>query len=79
MHELGKQMKSAILSAQINKQVNILWEKGQRRGELNHYMGYTPNFLKVETTTPAHILLENTITQIRLKQVLEEKQILIGE
>lgn len=79
MHQLGNKMKSTMMSAQINEQVDILWEKGRQMDGLNHYTGYTPNFLKVETTTPALTLLENTITSITISQFSEEKQVLIGE
>ncbi len=79
MYELGQQMKLDMLSAQLNKQVDILWEKGQGKDGWNYYTGYTPNFLKVETHVPASIILENTITSVTLTQLSKERLILIGE
>lgn len=79
MHQLGEEMKSSILSAQINKQVDILWEKGRSDGALNHFTGYTPNFLKVETRVTSPTLLENRITQVKITGVSPEKNILIGK
>jgi threonylcarbamoyladenosine tRNA methylthiotransferase MtaB len=78
MYQLGERMKKATLATQLNQHCEVLWEKGKQLGELHHYSGYTPNFLKVETQVASHIILENTITTTHLTQVSEDKPSLIG-
>jgi len=78
MYQLGERMKKATLAAQLDQHCEVLWEKGKQQGELHHYSGYTPNFLKVETQVASHIILENTITTTHLAQVSEDKPSLIG-
>jgi threonylcarbamoyladenosine tRNA methylthiotransferase MtaB len=78
MYQLGEQMKQAMLSAQLNKTVNVLWERGKPCGSNVCYTGYTPNFLKVETQVAAHIVLENTITSTQLTQLSAGRPTLMG-
>ena len=78
MYQLGERMKQATLAQYINQSQDVLWEKGKQVGNLTHYSGYTPNFLRVETQVANPILLENRITQTHLTAVSENKPTLMG-
>ncbi len=68
LHVLADKMKLGLMQKQVNKQVDVLWESPQLidASSSKRYIGYTPNFLRVETIVDNDVILENTIRKTRL-------------
>ncbi len=68
LHALAAQMKSAYLEKYIGRVFPVLWEKASDRNadDSMRYAGYTPNYLRVNVTAPAGVLLENQIHPVRI-------------
>jgi len=80
LHELAAQQKQRVLSSMLNHvgndPQNVLWERGEQLtdGRFKHW-GYTPNYLKVTTTSDQD--LTNSVLPTRLTAV--EKGFFVGE
>lgn len=76
LHELAAKLKIEMLGQQIGSTVEVLWEQAKQgeKGEML-YTGYTPNYLRVETTVSNAIsnlnTLENKITTVSIEGVSE--------
>ncbi|MGH6635604.1 MAG: tRNA (N(6)-L-threonylcarbamoyladenosine(37)-C(2))-methylthiotransferase MtaB [Gammaproteobacteria bacterium] len=80
LHALAKRMKARVLSAHLGREFSVLWESAQpadTQGAIR-YLGYTPNFLRVETTPPAGRVLENMIQKARIKALGQDGEKLIA-
>ena len=78
MHQLAERMKQEFAQSQIGRKVPILWERQKLQGGMAKYTGYTPNFMKVETSVSNTVLLENRIIDTSLDGYNAEKQSLTG-
>ncbi len=81
LHALARRMKTGVLSAYLGREFAVLWEAvrpADTQGEIR-YLGYTPNFLRVETKPPAGLVLQNTIQKARLKAIGQDGEKLIAE
>ncbi|MGH8580546.1 MAG: tRNA (N(6)-L-threonylcarbamoyladenosine(37)-C(2))-methylthiotransferase MtaB [Gammaproteobacteria bacterium] len=81
LHALARRMKTGVLSAHLGRTFAVLWEAVRPAGTegVIRYLGYTPNFLRVETTPPTGLALENMIQKARLKALAQDGEKLIGE
>ena len=78
---LASTMKKHSLEKMVGKtNVPVLWERPTRGSEPNtlKYMGYTPNYLRVEVYTPADIDLEYSITNVTLTGISANEDTLVG-
>ncbi len=68
LHALAAQMKSAYLEKYMGRVFPVLWEKASDRNADDSmcYAGYTPNYLRVNVTAPAGVLLKNQIHPVRI-------------
>ena len=78
MHQLAERLKQQFAESQIGNKVPVLWERQRQEGGLAKYTGYTPNFMKVETSVSNTVLLENRIVDTSLDVYNVDKQVLIG-
>ncbi len=81
IHALARRNKPSVLSAYLGREFAVLWEAPQPadiEGE-TRYLGYTPNFLRVETNPPAGLALENMIQKARLKALGQDGEKLTAE
>lgn len=83
LHELADSQKLALLEQQLEKQVDVLWES-QKPVVVNgnnkvRYMGYTPNYLKVETLVGNDVLLESKVTSTKISGLSHQGKLLTGE
>ncbi len=81
IHALARRNKASVLSAYLGREFAVLWEAPRpvdTEGE-TRYLGYTPNFLRVETNPPAGLVLENVIRKARLKALGQDGEKLIAE
>jgi len=80
LHALADKMQREIMHQQLNKQVDVLWENPQLIDDsaTTRFIGYTPNFLRVETIVNNDVILENTISNTRLNGVLPDAGFLQG-
>ncbi len=72
MHRLAAQMKAEHLQRALGQQRAVLWEGAGEpvRPGIRRWLGYTDNYLRVETLAPDDQQLENTITTTRLQACL---------
>ena len=80
LHALADKMKQAIMSQQLGKQLDVLWEspKAVAGSDTIRYTGYTPNFLRVETMLDNGVILENMISKTRLNGISPDNGLLQG-
>ena len=78
MHDLAERMKQQFAESQLNTNAEVLWERQRLDGAMAKYTGYTPNFMKVETSVNNTVLLENRIVNTALNTYDKEKQALMG-
>ena len=78
MHQLAARLKQEFAESQLGNKVSVLWERQRQEGALAKYSGYTPNFMKVETSVSNTVLLENRMVDTSLDSYSAEKQSLIG-
>ncbi len=74
LHALAARMKAQILGRYVGATRSVLWEgPGEKlpAGDVR-WTGYTENYLRVETTTPAGLNLENRILPVRLTGLVGE-------
>ena len=74
IHDMAAQMKATHLTRQLQRTRPGLWEGdpiATDDGDLV-WQGYTDNYLRVTTTTPASINLENVIEAVHLIDVVNE-------
>ncbi|MBX2825535.1 MAG: tRNA (N(6)-L-threonylcarbamoyladenosine(37)-C(2))-methylthiotransferase MtaB [Gammaproteobacteria bacterium] len=74
LHDLALQSKLRVMDAAIGHTDTILWESAvtqsdQSAADTVRYTGYTSNYLRVETTAPASLSLENVITESAISGV----------
>jgi threonylcarbamoyladenosine tRNA methylthiotransferase MtaB len=62
----------------IGQTVPVLWERQKLQGAVASYAGYTPNFMKVETSVTNAVLLENRIVNTQLTGYDAQNQTLTG-
>ena len=74
MHQLASKLKSDFYKSQVDNIVDVLWEsqKEESKGRVR-YLGYTPNFCKVETIVTNTVLLESRIKKTKLIDFSEDK------
>lgn len=67
MHSLAGKLKSDFYKSQLDNIVEVLWEsqKEDSKGRVR-YLGYTPNFCKVETIVANTVLLESRVKRTKL-------------
>jgi len=74
MHLLAGKLKNDFYRAQLNNQVEVLWESQKADSEGNvRYSGYTPNFCKIETIVANTVLLESRIKMAKLVDFSEDR------
>lgn len=81
LHVLAERMKRDMFQQQLNTHVDVLWESQKPsviRGQVR-YTGYTPNFLRVETTVGKDVLIDSKVTSTKLVGISEESGLLTGE
>ena len=78
MHSLAERMKQQFAESQLRTNAEVLWERQRNEGGTAKYTGYTPNFMKVETSVSNTVLLENRIVKTDLDTYDAQKQALIG-
>lgn len=78
MHRLAEQLKQDFASSQLGQTVPVLWERQRQEAGVSKYAGYTPNFMKVETSVANTVLLENRIVDTALSEYSTENQSLTG-
>jgi threonylcarbamoyladenosine tRNA methylthiotransferase MtaB len=78
MHELAGRLKREFAESQIDTTAAVLWERQRLEGAMAKYSGYTPNFMKVETSVSNTVLLENRIVDTRLSAFNAESQAITG-
>ncbi len=68
LHELADKLKRDFMNTQLNEVADVLWERPRliASSASKRYIGYTPNFIRVETIVNNDVELENTICQTRL-------------
>lgn len=78
MHQLAEQLKQSFANSLLGTSVPVLWERQKQQAGKACYSGYTPNFMKVETSVANTVLLENRIVDTQLSDYCAENQSLIG-
>ena len=78
MHQLAARLKQDFANSQLGQSVPVLWERQRQESGVAKYSGYTPNFMKVETSVSNTVLLENRIVDTQLSSYNEDNQSLTG-
>ncbi|PID45818.1 MAG: tRNA (N(6)-L-threonylcarbamoyladenosine(37)-C(2))-methylthiotransferase MtaB [Proteobacteria bacterium] len=79
MHQLAERLKQEFANSLLGQSVPVLWERQrQEEGGLARYSGYTPNFMKVETSVGNTVLLENRVVDTKLSTYDVDRQSLTG-
>lgn len=78
MHALAERLKQDFAMQFVGQTVPVLWERQKLQGGTASYAGYTPNFMKVETSVTNAVLLENRIVNTQLIGYDEQTQTLTG-
>ena len=78
MHQLAERLKQDFANSQLGQSVPVLWERQRQDAGISKYSGYTPNFMKVETSVGNTVLLENRIVDTRLSAYNADNQSLTG-
>ncbi len=81
LHRLASLQKKATLARFVGREFPVLWEEGsapQADGSRT-FPGYTPNYLRVETTAEAGLDLCRRIATARLTGIAESGDCLLGE
>lgn len=78
MHALAERLKQDFAMRHIGQAVPVLWERQKLQGATANYAGYTPNFMKVETSVTNAVLLENRIVNTQLTGYDAQNQTLTG-
>ncbi len=80
LHRLGEQMKRATLERYLGRTFPILIEGNGEPGAggTRVWGGYTPNFLRVETTVDADIDLHNRIIELRMTALTPDGDALVA-
>jgi threonylcarbamoyladenosine tRNA methylthiotransferase MtaB len=74
LHALGAQMKRTHLERFVGQTQSVLWESGgDPIDNVRLWQGYTDNFLRVQTSAPAEMNLENMMMPARLETCDGEK------
>ncbi|WP_022950823.1 tRNA (N(6)-L-threonylcarbamoyladenosine(37)-C(2))-methylthiotransferase MtaB [Leucothrix mucor] len=79
MHALAERLKQDFAMQHVGQTVPVLWERQKLQGTTAIYAGYTPNFMKVETSVTNAVLLENRIVNTQLIGYDEQNQTLTGK
>ena len=77
LHALGKKMKRQTLERYVGRRFPVLIE-GRQNDKESAWLGYTPNFLKVAVTNRNAASLTNSIQMVRLQEVAENGEMLLG-
>lgn len=77
LHRIGEMMKRKILNSYAGKVFPVLIESAPTTPDTG-WSGYTPNFLRVEIDQPIDNDLENHIISVRLLQLSESGDTLVG-
>ena len=78
MHQLAERLKRDFANSQLGQSVPVLWERQRQEAGIAKYSGYTPNFMKVETSVNNTVLLENRIVDTQLSGYNADNQSLTG-
>jgi len=80
MRQLGDKMKADFYTTLLGSEVDVLWERGRENGlgELVFH-GYTPNYVKVQTTVAPDNMLENKICSTLLEQLDKQQLSVYGK
>ena len=78
MHQLAERLKRDFANSQLGQSVPVLWERQRQEAGIAKYSGYTPNFMKVETSVSNTVLLENRIVDTQLSGYNADNQSLTG-
>ena len=79
MHQLAERLKQDFANSQVGQTVPVLWERQRQESGMAKYSGYTPNFMKVETSVSNTVLLENRIVDTLLSGYNADNQSLTGK
>ncbi|MGH8614062.1 MAG: tRNA (N(6)-L-threonylcarbamoyladenosine(37)-C(2))-methylthiotransferase MtaB [Gammaproteobacteria bacterium] len=81
LHALARRMRAGVLAAHLGREFPVLWEAPRPADteEGTRYLGYTPNFLRVETSPSAGPALENTIQRVTLNALGQDGEKLMAE
>lgn len=79
LHLLADKQKLFSFQSELGKQVDVLWESKKSTSEgRNHYIGYTPNFMRIETITPKEVSLEGKVCSTSITGLSTENTLLKG-
>jgi threonylcarbamoyladenosine tRNA methylthiotransferase MtaB len=76
LHELAESMRNTILTNEIGKQHNVLWETLNETGS---WMGYTENFIRVELLNKDKLDMENKVSEVKIINVADNANHCIAE
>ncbi len=80
MHKLADRLKEEMLREQINKSVEVLWESKKVASDgLMRYLGYTPNFARIETIAKNGVSLDGKVTNFVVTGLSSNGDILLGK
>lgn len=80
LHALAAQMKRQHLQNMVGTCQEVLWEEHQAASNQHPaFLGYTPNYTRVELAGEADCDLTNRITRVRLTGVSQSAAVLIAE
>jgi len=81
IHQLANKLKNNMLQLQLEKTVDVLWERQKqaedKTGQVT-YSGYTPNFSRIETIVDNTVLLESKIIKTSLTGFSSSRGVLKG-
>ncbi|HIG78862.1 MAG TPA: tRNA (N(6)-L-threonylcarbamoyladenosine(37)-C(2))-methylthiotransferase MtaB [Cycloclasticus sp.] len=71
LHQLAESIKASHMDALLGSTLDILWEDGQQKNDNGSttVFGYTPNYLRVKTTTTEPEKLSNHIVDCELSSI----------
>lgn len=71
LHQLAESIKASHMDALLGSTLDILWEDGQQQNDNDSttVFGYTPNYLRVKTTTTEPEKLSNHIVDCELSSI----------
>lgn len=82
LHQVAADMKQAYLEKHLHREFPILWEGStdinDKTGD-KRYFGYTPNFVRVQTTISSVETLTNKIQQTRISSMKPHNDYVTGE
>ena len=79
LHLLAEKQKLFSFQSELGKQVDVLWESKKSISDgRNRYIGYTPNFMRIETITPKEVSLEGKVCSTSITGLSTENTLLKG-